>query len=188
MKYYRDLYRRTNERMWGYQPRSNLVKVENDHLVSDSHNIFKRWKNYFSRLLTVHRVSDFRQIEIHTAEPLVPDSSSFDFEIAIAKLKRYKSLGSYQIPAELIQAGSETYRLISINSLILFGMKNCLISGRSLLLYHFTRRAIKLTVVIIEDVTAINLIHYFMQYPAPEVESIRRKNYWRSSLDRKSVV
>jgi hypothetical protein len=41
------------------------------------------------------------------------------------------------------------YGLRSINSLILFGIrKNCLISGWSLVLYHFTR-AIKLTVVII---------------------------------------
>jgi hypothetical protein len=30
------------------------------------------------------------------------------FEIAIAKLKKYKSPGSDQIPAELIQAGGET--------------------------------------------------------------------------------
>jgi hypothetical protein len=42
------------------------------------------------------------------------------------------------------------YGLRSINSLILYGIrKNCMISGRSLLLYQFTRRAIKLAVVII---------------------------------------
>jgi hypothetical protein len=58
--------------------------------------------------LNVHRVSDVRQIEIHTAEPLVPDPSPFDFEIAIAELQRYKSPYNDQIPAELIQAGGET--------------------------------------------------------------------------------
>jgi hypothetical protein len=68
------------------------------------------WKNYFSQLLNVHKVSDVRQTEIHTAEPLVPDPSSFETEIATAKLKRYKSPGSDQIPAELIQAGGETFR------------------------------------------------------------------------------
>jgi hypothetical protein len=31
--------------------------------------------------------SNVRQIEIHTAEPLVPDPSRFEVEIAIAKLK-----------------------------------------------------------------------------------------------------
>jgi hypothetical protein len=36
------------------------------------------------------------------------------------------------------------------NSLILFGIrKNCLISGRSILLYQFTKRVTKLTVIII---------------------------------------
>jgi hypothetical protein len=40
--------------------------------------------------------------------------------------------------------------LISINSLILCEItKNCLISGRSLLLYQSERRAIKLTVAVI---------------------------------------
>jgi hypothetical protein len=69
-----------------------------------------RWKNYFSKLLNVHRVSDVRQIEIHTAEPLVPDPSTFELAVAIAKFKRYKSPGSDQIPAEIIQAGGETLR------------------------------------------------------------------------------
>jgi hypothetical protein len=57
--------------------------------------------------LNVHRVSDVRQIEIHTAGPLVLDSSPYGVEIAIANFKRYKSPGSDQIPAELIQAGGE---------------------------------------------------------------------------------
>jgi hypothetical protein len=38
----------------------------------------------------------------------VPDPSPFEFEIAIAKLKRYKLPGSDQILAELFQAGGET--------------------------------------------------------------------------------
>jgi hypothetical protein len=58
-------------------------------------------------LLNVHNVSDFRQIEVHTAEQLVPGPSRLEVEIAIAKLKKYRSPGSDQIPAELIQAGGE---------------------------------------------------------------------------------
>jgi hypothetical protein len=50
----------------------------------------------------VHKVSDVRQIEVHTAEPLVPGPSHLEVEIAVAKLEKYKSLGSVQIPAELI--------------------------------------------------------------------------------------
>jgi hypothetical protein len=46
-----------------------------------------------------------RQTEIHTAETFVPEPSISEVEAAIRKLKRYKSPGTYQVPAELIQAG-----------------------------------------------------------------------------------
>jgi hypothetical protein len=45
--------------------------------------------------------------EVQTAEPLVLGPSRLEVEIAIAKLKKYKSPGSDEIPAELIQAGGE---------------------------------------------------------------------------------
>jgi hypothetical protein len=64
-----------------------------------------RWRNYFSQLLNVHGDNDVKKTEIHTAEPLVPEPSAFDVEMAIEKLKRYKSPGTDQIPAELIKAG-----------------------------------------------------------------------------------
>jgi hypothetical protein len=83
------------------------VKDENGDLLADSHNILSRWNNYFSQLLNVHKISDVRQIEVRTAEPLVPGTSRLEVEIAIATLKKYKSPGSDQIPAELIQAGGE---------------------------------------------------------------------------------
>jgi hypothetical protein len=86
-------------------------------------------------------VRDVRQTEIYTAKSLGPDPSSLEVDTAIAKLKKYKLPSSDQILAELIQAGCETL-LRSINPFILFGIwKNCLISGRSLLLYQFTNRA-----------------------------------------------
>jgi hypothetical protein len=52
----------------------NLRKVTNLDVTccfSDNHSILNRWKNYFSQLLNVHRISDVRQIEIHTAKPFV---------------------------------------------------------------------------------------------------------------------
>jgi hypothetical protein len=55
----------------------------------------------------VHNVSDVRQIDVHTAELLVPGPSHFEVEIVITKLKKYKLPGSDQILAELIQAGGE---------------------------------------------------------------------------------
>jgi hypothetical protein len=83
------------------------VKDDNGDLLADCHNVFNRWKNYFSQVLNVYRIIDARQMEIHTAEPLLPDRSRFENEITIADLKRYKSPSSDQIPAELNQVGGE---------------------------------------------------------------------------------
>jgi hypothetical protein len=63
------------------------------------------WRNYFSQLLNVHGDNDVRQTEIHTAEPLVPEPIAFKVEIAIEKLKRYKSPSTDHIQAELSKAG-----------------------------------------------------------------------------------
>jgi hypothetical protein len=52
----------------------------------------------------MHNVSDVRQTDIHSAEPLVPEHISFQLEIVIAKMRRYKSPDGNQIPAEWIQA------------------------------------------------------------------------------------
>jgi hypothetical protein len=57
----RDLYRGINDLKRAYRPRCNLVKDENGDLLADSHNILNRWKNYFSQLLSVPKVSDVRQ-------------------------------------------------------------------------------------------------------------------------------
>jgi hypothetical protein len=65
----------------------------------------------------VHNVSDVRHTEVSTAEPLVSGPNHLEAEISIAKLKKYKSPGSDQIPAELIQAGGEIL-LSAINKLI----------------------------------------------------------------------
>jgi hypothetical protein len=47
--------------------------------------------------LKVHGVNEVKQAEIHTAEPLVPEPSAFEVELAIEKLKRHKSPGIDQI-------------------------------------------------------------------------------------------
>jgi hypothetical protein len=60
--------------------------------------------------LNVHGVNDVRQTEIHTAEPLVPEPSDSEVGMAIEKLKRHKSPGTDQIPADLIKAGGTTIR------------------------------------------------------------------------------
>jgi len=77
-------------------------------LVADSHRIVAKWRNYFSQLLNVHGVKDVGQAEIHTAEQLVPEPSTSEFELAIDKLKSHKSPDFDQIPAKLIKAGGRT--------------------------------------------------------------------------------
>jgi hypothetical protein len=79
--------------------------------------MLNRWMNYFCQLLNVQRVGGIRQTEIQTAETSVPETSISEVEVAIGKLRRYKSSGADQIPAELIQAGGEHYILRSINLL-----------------------------------------------------------------------
>ena len=103
------MYRGINDTKKGYQPRTKIVKDAKGDLVADSHSIMVRWRNYFSQILGV---SDVRQAEIQTAEPLVPEPSVLEVELAIEKLKSHKSPGIDQIPAELIKAGGGTIRCV----------------------------------------------------------------------------
>ena len=126
------MYGGINDFKEGYQPRINIVKDEKDDLVADSHSILAKWRNHFSQLLNVHGINGVGQTEIHTAGPLVPEPSAFEFELDIEKLRSHKSPGIDQIPAELIKAGVEQFAVRSIHLLFLFGIRrNYLRSGRS---------------------------------------------------------
>jgi hypothetical protein len=48
---------------------------------------------------------------MYTDEPLVPDPTSFQVQITVEMLKRYKSPSTGQIPAELFQAEGKYYWL-----------------------------------------------------------------------------
>ena len=76
------LYRGINEFKKGYRPRCNIVKDEKGDLVLDSHSIVARWRKYFSLLFNAHGAKDVGQTEIHTAEPLVPEASTSEVELA----------------------------------------------------------------------------------------------------------
>ena len=72
--------------------------------------------------MNVHGVSDVRQTEVHTAEPPVPEPSVFQVKMAIENVKRHKSPGTDQIPAEVIKAGCRTIHSeihILINSILI---------------------------------------------------------------------
>jgi hypothetical protein len=68
-------------------------------------------------MLNVHGVHDVRQMDIHTAEPLVTEPSLVEVEITIGRLKSFKFPGTDQIPTKLIKAwdeilNSEIHKLI----------------------------------------------------------------------------
>jgi len=71
----------------------------------------------------------------------VPETSAFEIEMAIEKLKRHKSPGIDQIPAGV---GQFVLRFISLLILRVFGIRrNSRRTGRIRLLYLFKRRAIR---------------------------------------------
>jgi hypothetical protein len=76
------------------------------------------------------------------------------------------------------------YVLRLTNIRILFEIrKNCYRSRRNLLLYLYTKKLIKLTVVITEKYTVINYIQNFIQYHSfLSVNSICKLSYWVSSV------
>ena len=106
----RDLYRGINDFKKGYHPRTNVVRDEKGDLVADCYSIVARWRIRFSQLFTVHGVSDARQTEIHTAEPLVLTRSASEVERATEKLERHNSPGIDQTSTELIKAGGRNIR------------------------------------------------------------------------------
>ena len=82
----RNLYRGSSDFKKGYQPRCNIVKDEKGDLVADSHGIVATWRNYLSHQFNVRGLKDVGQAEIHTAEPLVPEPSASEIELAIDNL------------------------------------------------------------------------------------------------------
>ena len=97
-------------------------------------------------MCNVHGVSNVRQTDIHTTEPLVPGPSAFDVEMAIEKLKGHKSPGIDQIPAELIKVGGGAirYEIQKLTTITSFEIRrNCLRSGRNRSLYLSIRYVMK---------------------------------------------
>lgn len=74
-------------------------------VLADTHSIQKRWENRLCWLLNVHVINNFRQTEIHIAEPLTYRPHSFEVQTATEKLKGC----NHQIFIKLILTG---YKLI----------------------------------------------------------------------------
>jgi hypothetical protein len=181
----RDLYRGNNDFKKNYQPRNNVVKDEKGDLVADSHSILARWRNNFFQLLNVHGVYDVRQAEIHTAEPLMPEPSDSEVEMAIENLKRHKSPGIDQIPAELIEAGgitirSEIHKLI--NSIrnreeLPEQWKESIIVP----IYEY-KKGDKTDCSNYRGISLLSTTYKILSNPSVKVNSICRGNYWGASV------
>jgi hypothetical protein len=112
------MYTGITEFKMGYQLKTNMVKNERCDLLADPQKILTRWKDFFCQVLNVQGPRGIRQTEIHTAEPLVPEPSAAEVEVAIRKKKRYKAPCSDQIPAELIQAGGGKHCILRYINLL----------------------------------------------------------------------
>jgi hypothetical protein len=95
---------------------------------------------------------DVRQMDIHTAEPLVPKPSLVEVEIDIRKLKSYKSSGTDQIMAKLIKAGGETlYSDIHKLMCSIWNMEELPQQWKESIIVPIYKKGDKTTVIIIEE-------------------------------------
>ena len=98
--------------------------LNNYHLYDSMYKIFNI-KDYLSQLLNIYKDNDVEEIKIQTAEPLIPEPTLLEVEIALEKLKKYKSPGIYEIPAKLKQDYGNTLLTESIKLCLLFGKRKC---------------------------------------------------------------
>jgi hypothetical protein len=131
-------------------------------------------ENFFNQLLNVHGVHDVRQMDIQTAEPLVPEPSLVIVETAIEKLRKYKSLGTDQFLAKLIKAGGETLhsKIHEIRSTL--NKEEVPQQWKNLLLYQFIKTVIRLTVIITKESPLYQLP---TQHSSGKVNSVCQCNY-----------
>ena len=104
------MYRSNNEFKKDCQPRTDLEQGKKGDLLAKSHRILNRWTNHCCQLMKLHGADDDTQIEIHKAEPLVPESRPSQVEMTIEKLITYTSVSVVQIAAELTEPRGTTER------------------------------------------------------------------------------
>ena len=128
--------------------------------------------------MNVHGVHDVRQTETHTAEPLLPEPSEFEYQIAIEKLKRHKSPGTLQIPAELIKEGGRTI-CCQIHKIIvlLLNKKKLPEERKESIIVPICKKDDETDHNNYRNVTSANYVQKFVQQTSVNVNSIGRRNY-----------
>jgi hypothetical protein len=59
------------------------MKLGRQNYTQQNHYCLNSVLFMFSWLLNVHRVNEFRQTELHTTEPLLPELSAFHVQLVI---------------------------------------------------------------------------------------------------------
>jgi len=72
------LYRGISAFNDGYKPRINVIKDDKGDLFTDSYSTVASWSKLCCQPLNAFEVSDVRQRDIHTADPVVPEPSAFE--------------------------------------------------------------------------------------------------------------
>ena len=126
--------------------------------------------------MNIHGVNDVRQTEIHTAEPLVPEPSAFEFELAIEELK----FTNYQVLIKFHQGGkticSEIHKLI----ISIWNKEELPEEWKESIIVSVYKKGIKQIAVLMGAFA--NYVQNFVHHPAVRVNSICRGNYCGSSL------
>jgi hypothetical protein len=111
------LYRGINDCGKGYQPRTYIIKNEKGGLAADIRSLLVRWRNNFCQVLNLLGVMMIGRLK-YSRDSLVPETRVFDVEMFTEKLKRHKSPGIDEIPAQFNKANnikirSESHKLIN---------------------------------------------------------------------------
>jgi len=98
--------------------------------------------------------------------------------LAIENLKRHKSPGVDQTPAELIKAEGRTIHY-EIHKLIISIWNK---EWKESIIVPIYKEGDKTDCSTHSDISLWQLLQNFIQHPAVKVNSICRRNYWRSSM------
>ena len=134
--------------------------------------------------MNVHGAHDVRQTETHTAEPLVPEPSASEVEMAIEKLKSHKSPGINQIPAELIKEGGRAIHY-QIHKLIFFiwNKEELPEEWKESIIVPIHKKGDKTDCNNYRGISLLPTTYMiFFQTLAVKLNSICRGNYWGSSM------
>ena len=91
------------------QGRSSTIQDKSGKCLTDENEILSRWTEYSSELYNYESCGD--KAVLDCSQPPEEDLQFIlreDVEIAVASMKKGKSAGVDNIPAELVQAGEET--------------------------------------------------------------------------------